>query len=63
MVEHTPSVISALITPMKENREIDFPALEQLVVYEMEHGADGFFYCCGSSGEGLLLSPDERKKK
>ncbi len=62
MVEHTPSVISALITPMKENREIDFPALEQLVVYEMEHGADGF-YCCGSSGEGLLLSPDERKKK
>ncbi|WP_319755489.1 dihydrodipicolinate synthase family protein [uncultured Sphaerochaeta sp.] len=60
MVANTPSVISALITPMDEGREVDVHALEKLVEYEIGHGADGF-YCCGSSGEGLLLSPDERK--
>ncbi len=61
MVETTPGVVSALITPMREDRSIDFKNLEKLVQYEMEHGSEGF-YCCGSSGEGLLLSVEERMK-
>lgn len=61
MVDSTPSVVSALITPMRENRSIDTVALQNLVQYEMDHGSEGF-YCCGSSGEGLLLSVEERKQ-
>lgn len=60
MVTRNPHIISALVTPMKEDRSIDFDALEALVQFEMDQGVEGF-YCCGSSGEGLLLSVDERK--
>jgi len=59
MVDRTPAVVSALITPMREDRSIDENALQNLVMYEIEHGSEGF-YCCGSSGEGLLLSVEER---
>lgn len=60
MVDRQPHIISALITPMREDRSIDYDALSSLVSYEIAHGAEGF-YCCGSSGEGLLLNVDERK--
>lgn len=61
MVETTPAVVSALITPMREDRSIDAKSLQDLVQYEIAHGSEGF-YCCGSSGEGLLLSVEERKQ-
>jgi N-acetylneuraminate lyase len=35
--------------------------LRALIRYQLEHGVEGF-YCCGSSGEGLLMEPEERKK-
>lgn len=54
-----PKVVSALITPMREDRSIDPNALERLVAHEINRGCEGF-YCCGSSGEGLLLSVEER---
>ena len=52
---------SALITPMNEDESINYEALECIVELQMQDGVEGF-YCCGSSGEGLLLTLDERKQ-
>ncbi|MBR4462228.1 MAG: N-acetylneuraminate lyase [Erysipelotrichaceae bacterium] len=54
-------IYSALTTPFHEDESLNVEALRKLVQFELENGVEGF-YCCGSSGEGLLLSLDERKK-
>ena len=54
-------IYSALITPYDKDGAVDAAMLRKLVKYELDKGVEGF-YCCGSSGEGLLLSNDERKK-
>jgi N-acetylneuraminate lyase len=54
-------VYSALFTPAGAGGEPDLEKLRALVRYQLEHGVEGF-YCCGSSGEGLLMEPEERKK-
>mgnify|MGYP001072819484 FL=1 len=54
-------IFSALIIPMYEDQSINYDALGRLVDLQIQDGVEGF-YCCGSSGEGLLLSLDERKK-
>lgn len=53
-------VYSALITPMKADESVNFDALTELVGMQLDRGVEGF-YCCGSSGEGLLLGLEERK--
>ena len=53
-------IYSALITPMDDRENILPASIYKLVEYQLESGVEGF-YCCGSSGEGLLLSLDERK--
>lgn len=53
-------VFSALITPMNADESVNYDALTELVGMQVERGVEGF-YCCGSSGEGLLLGHDERK--
>lgn len=52
-------VFSALITPMNADESVNHDALGQLVEMQIERGVEGV-YCCGSSGEGLLLSLEER---
>lgn len=52
-------IYSALITPYLENGDVNIDALIKIIDYEKQLGVEGF-YCCGSSGEGLLLSDDER---
>ena len=52
---------SALITPMKADESVNYDALETIVDRQIAEGAEGF-YCCGSSGEGLLLSLEERRQ-
>lgn len=52
---------SALITPTREDESVNYEALEQVVELQLQDGVEGF-YCCGSSGEGLLLTLDERKQ-
>ena len=52
---------SALITPTNPDESVNYEALEQIVDLQIKDGTEGF-YCCGSSGEGLLLTLDERKK-
>lgn len=52
---------SALITPMNADESVNYDALEAIVDQQIQDGAEGF-YCCGSSGEGLLLTLEERKQ-
>ena len=52
---------SALITPMCADESVNYDALEKIVDRQIAEGAEGF-YCCGSSGEALLLSTEERRK-
>ncbi len=52
-------VYSALFTPTNKDESLNSLALKELVRYELSRGVDGF-YCCGSSGEALLLSSQER---
>ena len=52
-------IYSALITPMKPDESIHYDILPELIERQLSDGVEGF-YCCGSSGEGLLLSLEER---
>lgn len=54
-------IFSALVLPCNEDESVNYAALEQLVERQLADGVEGF-YCCGSSGEGLLLTVEERKK-
>lgn len=54
-------IFSALIVPFHEDETVNYEMLRELVEFELKNGVEGF-YCCGSSGEGLLLSLEERKK-
>lgn len=54
-------VIPALVTPFDENEEFDPIRCKNLVNWLLEQGVNGF-YLTGSTGEGFLLSIEERKK-
>ena len=54
-------VFPALVTPLTRDEKLNLFALETLLRYEMNEGADGF-YIGGATGEGLLLDIPERKK-
>ena len=53
-------IYSALFSPLDNRGELDKEKLRALIRFEMDRGVEGF-YCCGSSGEGLLLETSERK--
>ena len=50
----------ALVTPADADGNVNLPVLRELVVYLVEKKVDGL-YLCGSTGEGLLLTPDARR--
>lgn len=52
-------ITAAIATPYTQQGEIDRGLLASLVERYVERGIEGI-YCCGSSGEGLLLDLDER---
>ena len=54
-------VIPALLTPHTESGELDTASIAPLVEYLIESGVNGF-YVCGSTGEGMSMSVDERKQ-
>ncbi len=54
-------VIPAMLTPLTKEKKIDFEATEKLVDFLLAKGVNGLFIL-GTSGEGLLLSVEERQK-
>lgn len=54
-------IYSALIVPMYDDESVNYDMLRRIVDHELANGVEGF-YCCGSSGEALLLSLEERQK-
>ena len=54
-------IYSALVLPCNEDESINWESLRRLVDRQIEDGVEGF-YCCGSSGEGLLMTVEERKQ-
>jgi len=54
-------ILPALLTPMDaDGVTVNYTALRRLVEFHIESGVSGFFVC-GGSGEGLLLSAEERQ--
>ena len=51
----------ALITPFKENGEIDFETLKNLVEFQIKNGTDSIIIC-GTTGESSTLSDLEHLK-
>jgi N-acetylneuraminate lyase len=54
-------IYSALVTPTRVDETLDLDVLQEIVAEQIARGVEGF-YCCGSSGEALLLSLEERKQ-
>jgi len=50
----------ALVTPFKDNFDIDFDAYGRLIDFHLENGTDGIVPC-GCTGEAATLSHDEQK--
>ena len=48
----------ALVTPFKENKAIDYPALEKLIEFVINGGID-FIVSLGTTGEAITLSSRE----
>ncbi len=53
-------VIAAMITLFDENEEVDVKRTENLVDFLLKQEIDGF-YLTGSTGEGFLMTEEERK--
>ncbi len=53
--------ITALITPFDTNGEIDWPAYDNFVEWQVEQGSHGVVPC-GTTGESPTLTHDEHKK-
>jgi 4-hydroxy-tetrahydrodipicolinate synthase len=49
----------ALITPFKQDRSIDYAALEKLIHFNIENGID-YFVVLGTTGESVTLSSEEK---
>lgn len=51
----------ALLTPFTADNEVNYPVLHDVVEFHLTKGIGGF-YVCGSTGEGVYMSVEERKK-
>lgn len=61
MAKNFSGIFPALLTPFDSHDRINENALRQLVRYNLEKGAAGF-YVTGSTGEAFLMTTQERKK-
>ena len=53
-------VFPAIITPFDSDGNVDSVALREVVRFQIDRGVDGFFVC-GTMGEGVLMSVEQRK--
>ena len=51
----------AIVTPMKENGDVDYQAFARLVDWHLENETDGLVVL-GTTGESATIEPFERKK-
>lgn len=58
-VSETRGAYSALFTPFNDQNKVDLDRLAQIVEFQVDNGIQGFFVT-GSTGEGLLLTNEER---
>ena len=54
-------IMPALVSPVDSDGKVRRDALKKLIDWHIKNGVSGF-YLCGSTGEGLLLRPDQRMK-
>jgi N-acetylneuraminate lyase len=54
-------LIAAVATPMYADGEVNLGAIDNYAEFLIRRGVSGVFVC-GTSGEGLLMTSDERKK-
>ena len=52
---------SPIVTPFDQQGNFDPVALRKIIRYQLKAGMNGF-YVCGGTGEGLLLTVEERKE-
>ena len=52
---------TALITPFRSNREVDYEGLQRLVEFQLKNGASGIL-ACGTTGESPTLDWNEHNK-
>lgn len=52
---------TALVTPFKEDRSVDFEALARLVEFQISDGID-FLVPCGTTGESVTLADEEQRR-
>jgi len=60
MPSNLQGILPALITPLTPDETLNVPALERLLRYVYDGGADGV-YLCGKTGEGMALAPAVRR--
>ncbi|MEM2342080.1 MAG: 4-hydroxy-tetrahydrodipicolinate synthase [Candidatus Bathyarchaeia archaeon] len=53
-------VFTAIVTPFDSEDNVDFEALRDVVRFQIKNGIHGFF-ACGTIGEGVLMSVEQRK--
>jgi dihydrodipicolinate synthase/N-acetylneuraminate lyase len=58
---HRPLIVAAITPLTDEGTAVDTDAIGPYVAFLESHGADGVF-ACGTTGEGVLLSLDERRR-
>lgn len=58
--ERLTGIIAATFTPMTENGDIDLDRIPGYIDHLLSRGVDGF-YVCGSTGEGVSMSDEERR--
>lgn len=51
---------TALVTPLNEDKSIDFTALEQLVNFQIENGVE-YIVVLGTTGESVTLTSEEKE--
>ena len=61
MMQKITGVIPAMVTPFDKEGNIDGQAIRQIVGFLKDQQVDGL-YLTGSTGEGFLMSPEERKQ-
>ncbi|HUF06920.1 MAG TPA: dihydrodipicolinate synthase family protein [Candidatus Binatia bacterium] len=60
-LDHRPLVVAAATPLTDDGAALDLDAVPPYVAFLELHGADGVF-ACGTTGEGVLLSLDERRR-